>query len=294
MKVCTYFIHALSPLHAGIGSGVGPVDLPIAREVVTRLPVYYGSGIKGVLRAKHSSPTDDFVAVFGPDTDKSDEHAGAITFSDARLLCLPVRSICGTFAWTTSPIVLHRLARDMELPNWKPIELNGFQAHVVDSESLLLPENGQKILLEDLDLERRPDEQGVAKEWAERIGKLVFPDDEPWQAEFRRRFAILGDDVFSFLYENALEVRARIRLEENLKVVKEGALWYEEALPAESILWGIALAEQSYKEGINLGPNEIINFAFTGDKSNDNCKECILQLGGKATVGYGRARLVKS
>ena len=29
------FVHALSPLHAGTGQGVGVVDLPIAREKAT-------------------------------------------------------------------------------------------------------------------------------------------------------------------------------------------------------------------------------------------------------------------
>jgi CRISPR-associated protein Cmr4 len=44
------FVHALSSLHAGTGQGVGTIDLPIARERATDLPVIPGSSIKGCLR----------------------------------------------------------------------------------------------------------------------------------------------------------------------------------------------------------------------------------------------------
>ncbi|MBM3321105.1 MAG: type III-B CRISPR module RAMP protein Cmr4 [Candidatus Eisenbacteria bacterium] len=296
MTVCTFFIHALSPLHPGVGAGVGSVDLPVAREVTTMLPLQYGSGIKGVLRAKYDDGSNEARAVFGPDTDKSDEHAGAVSFSDAKLLCLPVRSICGTFAWTTSPILLHRFSRDFPTVPWHPIVLGEHQAHVNESDCALVGAGSAsgKLHLEDLDLEIRPDNREQAASWASSIAKAVFPGDAGWQSEFCRRFAILSDDVFAFLYETALEVRARTRIEDDLKVVKEGALWYEELIPAESILWGVALAERSFKKVDALkGPAEILNFAFTGKAEDAKQKECEVQLGGKATVGCGRARLVR-
>ena len=40
--------------------------------------------------------------------------AGKLTFTDARLLCLPVRSYKGTFAFVTCPLIVHRLARDLK------------------------------------------------------------------------------------------------------------------------------------------------------------------------------------
>ena len=45
------FIHALSPLHAGTGQGVGVIDLPIAREKATNLPFLPGSTLKGCCRS---------------------------------------------------------------------------------------------------------------------------------------------------------------------------------------------------------------------------------------------------
>ena len=39
-KNTPYFIHALSPLHPGVGQGVGGVDLPVAREKATGIPSF--------------------------------------------------------------------------------------------------------------------------------------------------------------------------------------------------------------------------------------------------------------
>src|SRR5947199_2222222 len=105
-------VHALSPLHPGTGQAVGAIDLPIARERPTGIPLVPGSSIKGALRAR-SDPQDEMTwAVFGPETALSSEHAGGVQFSDAHLVLLPVRSVAGTYAWVTSPYLLRRLARD--------------------------------------------------------------------------------------------------------------------------------------------------------------------------------------
>ncbi len=50
MQARLLFTHALSPLHAGTGQGVGVIDLPIAREKATGLPFLPGSSVKGTLR----------------------------------------------------------------------------------------------------------------------------------------------------------------------------------------------------------------------------------------------------
>lgn len=100
-------VQAISPLHAGTGQGVGVIDLPIAREKATQIPFLPGSTIKGVFR---DACNDNGLRtkVFGPDTNNADLHAGAVTFTDARLLLLPVRSLRGVFAWVTSPLLLRR------------------------------------------------------------------------------------------------------------------------------------------------------------------------------------------
>src|SRR3989440_125099 len=77
------FVHALSPLHAGTGQGVGVIDLPIAREKATGLPFLPGSSLKGTLRARCSA--QECKQVFGPDTTEvqtDSNHASSAQFSD--------------------------------------------------------------------------------------------------------------------------------------------------------------------------------------------------------------------
>ncbi|NJK83760.1 MAG: type III-B CRISPR module RAMP protein Cmr4 [Saprospiraceae bacterium] len=97
--VKTLFIYTESPLHAGIGAGLGAVDLPIQREQTTRYPMIQGSGVKGALRSQSTAPDDDKKVVFGPDNQP--DFAGAAAFGDARILLFPVRALNGVFVWTT-------------------------------------------------------------------------------------------------------------------------------------------------------------------------------------------------
>jgi len=85
--------------------------------------------------------------------------------------------------------------------------------------------------------------------------------------------------VFNFMLDIATEVFARIRLQEDTKTVVKGGLWYEEALPAETILSGIVAVSP-----VKAGPEQV--FATL-----DRLVEKPLQLGGKATVGRGVCRV---
>src|SRR5262249_39169019 len=53
-----YWLHTLSPTHAGIGRGVGYIDLPIDRDGVTGWPIIRGSGFKGVWADSHRATQD--------------------------------------------------------------------------------------------------------------------------------------------------------------------------------------------------------------------------------------------
>ncbi len=155
--------------------------------------------------------------------------------------------------------------------------------------------------MEDLDLSVDTGSQycELVDNWAAAIAASVFPDDQEYQDHFKQRFIIVGDDVFSFFYQNAVEVAARIRIDDEKKTVEKGALWYEEALPAESILWGLALAGRSHFNSFERGkdggsplndmnsPEQILDYVF-----DSTVTDRPIQLGGKATVGRGRVRLV--
>ncbi|NOX53386.1 MAG: type III-B CRISPR module RAMP protein Cmr4, partial [Planctomycetes bacterium] len=285
-------VHALTPLHVGAGRGVGYIDLPIMREKVTGWPLVPGTAVKGVLRDHHkqASTRPEWMDVaFGRE---GDEHAnsGSLVFTDARIICLPVRSLYGTFAWCTSPAVLRRLHRDLDAARCAdgltllPTDaIEPTKVHVTEQGTSLLANEG-KLFLEDLDFEAEEDPQ--AEVWATRIAEYVFRDDNTWQAEFKARFTILPDDAFSFLSETATEVNARVRIEDEKKTVASGHLWYEEALPTETILAGLVWCDRIFGKSGSDAPASLL------DLLDEFCKESVrVQIGGNATTGKGQARL---
>ena len=285
MKAKLFLLHALSPLHAGTGRGVGMIDLPIAREKATNIPYLPGSSLKGVLRdACTVDKTRELV--FGPDTSNAETGAGAINITDLRLLLLPVRSLRGTFAWVTSPFLLQRLLRDtktlkdVSLPTSIPLPIEDETCLVVAEESKLFGSENQEVILEDIPLRADTDTtQDIVKTWANKLAEILFPGDANWKKTFTERFCIVSDDVISFLLEVGTEVTARIALESDTKTVKDGALWYEESLPSESILSGLVIANKSEEKVFST----ITELTKTP-----------IQVGGNATVGRGfcKTRLV--
>ena len=55
MTASLVLLHAYTPLHSGAGQGVESIDLPIARERATRLPVVPGYQHQGLF-ARHYTP----------------------------------------------------------------------------------------------------------------------------------------------------------------------------------------------------------------------------------------------
>jgi CRISPR-associated protein Cmr4 len=294
MERRAFLVHALSPLHPGTGQSVGHIDLPIARYKATNIPYLPGSSIKGVLRDGLRPPTltdAERKVIFGPEWGKSeaDSNAGSLTVGDARLLLLPVRSLRGTFAYVTSPLLL-RLARN-DLTGAPPIPTlpAGKRALVVAGSTLL---HKSSILLEDLVLAAQAEaaQQPTAK-WAELLGKLVFGTEASVLVE---RFAVVDDEAMTFLWETCTQVDARVRIDDKTGVVSDGALWYEESLPAETVLVGLASAETPRGPSARVvdaagapldSAVKVLDKVFSAPRED-------LQLGGKSTVGRGRVRLL--
>ena len=149
-----------------------------------------------------------------------------MVFTDANILCLPIRSFYGTFAWVTSPFCLRRA----DFPDFTD-ESCAF----VGRNSKLIGADG-KIYLEDLDITPRISDE--AGDMSKRIAELVFADDEKNKKFFAERFTVVSDDLFTFLCESGTEVNAHIRINSKTGIVETGALWYEESLPVETILTG--------------------------------------------------------
>ncbi|GIW88026.1 MAG: type III-B CRISPR module RAMP protein Cmr4 [Isosphaeraceae bacterium] len=286
-----YWLHALTPTHAGVGRGVDYIDLPIDRDGVTGWPIIRGSTFKGVwadyYRATTEARRSDVTlrAAFGIADDDNNSNAGALIPTDARLVCLPVRSFRGTFAWVSSPLCLRALRRTLvragvtNVPP-EPLELADDVAHHTSHTALV---EGTQIVLEDLDFKAA--RCNTATAWADHIAMWAFPGDTDWQVQFTRRFLVLPDLAFDFLCETGTEVHTRVRINDDTKTVAPGSLWTEESLPAETILAGLIQCDRIFnRNGEDITPSGLLErFA----------KETLtLQIGGKATIGRGWMRCV--
>lgn len=282
-----YWLHTLSPTHAGIGRGVGYIDLPIDRDGVTGWPILRGSGFKGVWRdwAVQSSFPNIELAFGRADKDGEAANSGALIPTDARLVCLPVRSFRGTFAWATSPLCLQMLRRTLSLAKFTgvpvaPATLDEGKAHHTTTSALV---EGNSIYLEDLDFAAQKCDTATA--WAKLIAENVFADDPAWQEQFKKRFVVLTDSAFDFLCETGTEVHTRVKIKDETKTVDGSALWTEESLPAETILLGLIQCDRIFgRNGEDITPQGLLDrFAKA---------PLTLQMGGKATVGRGQVRCV--
>jgi len=277
IRTC-YMLHALSPLHAGTGQAIDVVDLPIARMQSTGIPIVPGSSVKGVLRdaLREASNPSEVKAIFGPDTGNAD-HSGAVNVGDARLLALPVRSFRGVFVWATSPLLLTLAARDLELEG--AVQPPGIPA--LDGRMGSTPRgipsvvvHGGRVYLQDLDITVK--ESNEAKAWAELIAGRALPPSETGM--FTERFVVLDDETMSYLWTTATQIDARNSLDDQ-GVVKDGALWYEESLPPETLLIG-SLAAHMSRDGSRRADADVLAKVPRG----------VMQFGGKATVGRGLCR----
>lgn len=336
------FLYTETPLHAGAGTSLGAVDLPLQRERLSHLPVVQSSGVKGALREVYRSLSETLttkilqkaeipsviwknlsVATFGPepptrpdgsseDPQKSEEavtHAGALSIGDARLLLLPVRTVFGGWAWTTCPLILSRLVRDLEclggsVPDWygkaensllsvRPAD-NEKVLGLVSPSSRISPSNC--LLIEDTEYPVVPDEAVAAvAAWLSQHALPQTPSYAPFRERLADQLVILSDEEFIFLCQHTTEVVTRIRIDPQTGTVANGALWTEENLPAESLLWSLGLFSKDRRPPVRKGlsGNEPAVLVPLAPKQMLACLDAVMReqsrirLGGDRTIGRG-------
>lgn len=270
---------AQTSIHAGAGQALSVIDLPIQREGHTQIPVIFGSSLKGALRFRASQVLGDgaqVCSVFGADSQQDETHAGAIMVSDAKLLLLPVRSLNGYFKWVTSPALLRRYAQDCSRAGLDAAAIGDFQPQIGDEEVLVPNSTTQTLFLEEFALTTKAESQldTIVPLLAQRFGL----DQQALSAQI----AVVNDDLFSYLAQNSTPVNAHIALDEN-KTVKKGALWYEETLPSETVMYSL-LSCTSSRDRQKLSAQQVATVLTEHVLPADNR---YLQVGGNETVGMG-------
>jgi len=263
MKQTILGLRAETSIHAGTGQNNGVIDMPIQREAHTAYPCVFGSAVKGAFRA-HAEIRDGWgkegkiKEVFG--TADGEGNASNISMTDARLLLLPVRSLTGHFKLVTCPSILNRLQRDLQMMGKEPafvVPKNVSQGEVVVSATA-----DNNIFLEEFKFTQVKQDMSQLEEVLEGFGADGLD----------KQLLVMSDDDFAWFAKNATAITPHIAIESSTKTVKGGALWYEETLPSDSLLYTMLMGKKEHVEAV-IG-------MFNDEKK-------FVQIGGNETVGMG-------
>lgn len=294
MNTKMFYIFTRTPLHVGAGSSVGAIDMPIQRERHTQIPIIPGSSLKGVLRDLFAGDSEQ-ERLFGPPCESKDDHfAGSLLIGEARVLCFPVRSAKGSFAWLTCPLALGRYARERGVP--LPFSVSSVFPcseedclagnDVVLDRSVAGGQHGKAVVLEEYSFTVK----GESPEDVTHLLDGILPGDELWKT-MQKRLVIVADGIFSHFCATACEVQQRIQINDATGVAKDGALFNQENVPSETLFYAVvaervrADAAGERKDGTpdDGKRKDGITELDAKLKSVNN----ILQIGGDETIGLG-------
>jgi len=308
------FLICETPLHAGSGSDLGIVDLPIQREKHTSFPKIEGSSLKGALREAVEDKVDSkkfqnfndadvkIHRVFGyddgslskqeignlknalkdEDNKEKNEFAGAIGFTDARLLLFPVKSMKGVFAWITCEEVLRQFEADMKLAKLDSLPKIPSENTVAKGNNLCISQSLQKVVLEEFTFTVQEDEKvNKLGDW---LAQHLFNGENGyWCEKIKKDIIVLPNNDFKDFVNISTEVITRTKISNITGTVEAGALFTEEYLPTESVLYSLVLAHQEFRKDSDFTAEKVLSFF------EENLKE-IVQIGGSATIGKGLVR----
>lgn len=298
-----FYIKTITPTHVGSGSDLGIVDMPIQRESHTGFPKIEGSSLKGSIReAVEQNIEEDKLLheikvhqVFGYDDtnasdkakeifkDKKDKYAGAIGFSDARILLFPVKSVKGVFAYVTCPMVVERFINDLNIADIQ-VDFTKPQENKITNDSSIKLEDEDVVILEEYSFEVHSNDENIEK-FAKFLKEQLNIDTS--------KLIVLSNDDFKDFVKMFTEVITRTKIDNMTGTVKDGALFTEEYLPAETVMYSLAMASPIFakieeKDIKNLNnENDVLEFF------NNNCPD-IIQIGGNATIGKGICEIIKT
>ncbi len=230
----------------------------------------------------------------------------ALGFSDARLLLFPVKSMRGIFAWVTCPAVLNRYFQDLDSlrqTQGTVIRLDKDTPKVPNNCGLFIGKDKKKLILEEYSFDADNADKLVT-ELADRLANLLFKDDTYRQAKLKTDLVVLPDNAFSDFVTLSTEVITRTKINNETGTVQTGALFTEEFLPAESVLYSLVLSGPLFMKDKLLQAKHKEFADFLDEKNKPNAaktgdlfklfmdKTPLFQLGGDASLGKGIVKAV--
>ena len=316
-KAHPLFLTCETPTHAGSGSELGIVDLPIQREKHTSFPKIEASSLKGSLRealerrvgkkdfatwddddtkihrlfgyddgSLTSSEREKLQACFTYTEDKKlrSEFSGCVGFTDARLLLFPVKSMKGVFAWITCPKILQQFAADLALAGITPAVIpEGFNLIPKKSDLVLAGKEEKNVVLEEYAFTVQEDDNTTQFcEWL--AGQVFQPNQAYSQQKVQQDVVVLSNDDFKDFVNLSTEVITRTKIDNQTGTVESGALFTEEYLPAETVMYSLLLTANEFTQH-DEPLTEAKAYKFFADQLPE-----VIQLGGNATLGKGILR----
>ena len=263
------------------------IDNPIQRERHTGHPCFAGSGIKGAVRHGFTAIGGDATLIdrlFGPDAASADLHAGAVSFGDAQLVALPVRSLKNGYVYATCPQALSRAQRLLGLIGIKTASpvLDVSQGGCLLANPRLL--SGDHLHLEAFEYAARVSQE--LPKLAADLAAKALPAEAAY-AFFREKFSqdlvVLSDTDFSYFAQNAMLVEPHVRIDPKTGTASDGGLFYTENLPPESLLIAPMLASQTRTGKKDDGMDALAVHL----KMKTVLDGRLLQIGGDVTTGRG-------
>ena len=300
-KAKSFYIQTITPTHIGSGSDLGVVDMPIQRESHTSFPKIEGSSLKGAIREaveQNSSEELKIHTIFGYDdtnaSDKAkkafennrDKFAGAIGFSDARILLFPVKSVKGVYAYITSPLVIQRYKEELENIAKDSIDFDIPKKNSITNESeIKLGDNENIVILEEYSFDNIDENENTTK-------LANFLAEQTGINEIKEKLIVLDEDDFKDFVKMFTEVITRTKIDNLKGTVKDGALFTEEYLPAQTVMYSFVMASP-IMANIDEVKEDLDNEDKVLEFFKDNCPN-VIQIGGNATIGKGICKIVKN
>jgi CRISPR-associated protein Cmr4 len=103
-----------------------------------------------------------------------------------------------------------------------------------------------------------------------------------------QRLVIISDDNFTHFVKNSTEVITRTKIDNITGTVQNGALFTEEYLPSETVMYSLAIANQPFSKAIDdlKDANSVMKYFANKFQENN-----ILQIGGNSTLGKGIVKI---
>lgn len=331
------YMKCITPMHVGCGSDLGVVDLPIQREKHTGYPKIDSSGLKGCIRERFEDQAalpeseDERIGreilvhkLFGYDRDSKSEnkqlinklftdnsqYSGAVGFSDGRILLFPVKSVKGVFALVTCPSVLNKWMEECAVCGNGKAEI----IEPIEDGKALYSGKGleynykekKTVYLEEYAFEVSEDEasgkvvEGIAErleeasciENIEKIEKIE---------KIKNKLVIIDDNSFYDFVSMSTEIITRTKINNETGAVAAGALFTEEYLPSETVMYSMVLfsptflPERQWDEECTQYANHMKNLDVKDVKKeflDSMGGSAIIQIGAGATIGKGITRVM--